>query len=118
MTLFVSFLGPVILNVGGKRHEVRWNTLDKFPTSRLGRLRHCVTHRGLLKICDAYSLEEREYFFDRSPRNFDAILGLYRNGKLHLAAGVSWFSESDVLNEFLMPKTFLFDFFTKSLLIV
>merc|ERR550532_2016511 len=80
--------GPVILNVGGKRHEVRWNTLDKFPTSRLGRLRHCVTHRGLLQICDSYSLEHREYFFDRSPRNFDAILGLYRNGKLHLAAGV------------------------------
>ena len=44
---------------------------------------------GLLQICDSYSLEEREYFFDRSPRNFDAILGLYRNGKLHLAAGVS-----------------------------
>ena len=109
------FLGPVILNVGGKRHEVRWNTLDKFPTSRLGRLRHCVTHRGLLKICDAYSLEEREYFFDRSPRNFDAILGLYRNGKLHLAAGVSWFGESDALYEFLMPKTFLFDLFSKSL---
>jgi len=80
--------GPVILNVGGKRHEVRWNTLDKFPTSRLGRLRHCVTHRGLQQICDSYSLEQREYFFDRSPRNFDAILGLYRNGKLHLPAGV------------------------------
>jgi len=80
--------GPVILNVGGKRHEVRWNTLDKYPTSRLGRLRHCVTHRGLQQLCTSYSLEAREYFFDRSPRNFDAILGLYRTNKLHLAAGV------------------------------
>ena len=43
---------------------------------------------GLQQICDSYSLEQREYFFDRSPRNFDAILGLYRNGKLHLPAGV------------------------------
>ena len=36
----------VTLNVGGKRHEVRWDTLDKFPNSRLGRLRHSVSHRG------------------------------------------------------------------------
>jgi len=80
--------GPVILNVGGKKHEVRWNTLDKYPTSRLGRLCRCVTHKGLSQLCDSYSLELREYFFDRSPRNFDAVLGLYRTGKLHLAAGV------------------------------
>jgi len=80
--------GPVILNVGGKRHEVRWTTLDKYPTSRLGRLRHSMTHAGLIQICDSYSLEMREYFFNRSPRNFDAVLGLYRTGKLHLAAGV------------------------------
>ena len=36
----------ITLNVGGKRHEVRWDTLDKFPNSRLGRLRHSVSHRG------------------------------------------------------------------------
>ena len=54
----------------------------------MGLINHNL-HSGLLQICDSYSLEEREYFFDRSPRNFDAILGLYRNGKLHLAAGVS-----------------------------
>ena len=28
----------------------------------------------------------------RSPRNFDAVLGLYRTGKLHLAAGVGYIS--------------------------
>ena len=37
---------------------------------------------GLTQICDAYSLEMREYFFNRSPRNFNDVLGLYRTGKL------------------------------------
>jgi len=78
----------VALNVGGKRHEVRWDTLDKFPNSRLGRLRHSASHRGIQELCDSYNLANREYFFDRSPRNFDAILGLYRTGKLHLSQGV------------------------------
>ena len=27
--------------------------------------RHCVTHRGLQQLCTSYSLEAREYFFDR-----------------------------------------------------
>ena len=45
--LFINFKQEAItLNVGGKRHEVRWDTLDKFPNSRLGRLRHSVSHRG------------------------------------------------------------------------
>ena len=43
---------------------------------------------GLHQLCDAYSLAKREYYFDRSPRNFDAILGLYRTDKLHLSQGV------------------------------
>ena len=45
--------------------------------------------QGLQDLCDAYSLAKREYYFDRSPRNFDAILGLYRTDKLHLSQGVS-----------------------------
>ena len=46
---------------------------------------------GIQELCDSYNLSNREYFFDRSPRNFDAILGLYRTGKLHLSQGVRVF---------------------------
>ena len=46
---------------------------------------------GLQELCNAYSLAKREYYFDRSPRNFDAILGLYRTDKLHLSQGVLQF---------------------------
>ena len=63
---------------------LQFSVMNSIPTALINHI-----FSGLLQICDSYSLEEREYFFDRSPRNFDAILGLYRNGKLHLAAGVS-----------------------------
>jgi len=43
---------------------------------------------GIGELCDSFSHANREYFFDRSPRNFDAVLGLYRTGKLHLSQGV------------------------------
>ena len=33
----------VILNVGGTIHQVRWETLEKFPKSRLHSLRYAVT---------------------------------------------------------------------------
>ena len=49
---------------------------------------HVLRILGLHQLCDAYSLAKREYYFDRSPRNFDAILGLYRTDKLHLSQGV------------------------------
>ena len=30
--------GAVILNVGGTMHKVKWETMDKFPNSRLQKL--------------------------------------------------------------------------------
>ena len=42
----------------------------------------------VLHICDAFNLDTNEYFFDRSSRIFENILGLYRKGELHLAASV------------------------------
>ena len=34
----------------------------------------------IISLCDAYSLRNREFFFDRSPRVFEYILGIYRKG--------------------------------------
>ena len=33
----------MILNVGGMKHQVRWETIEKFPKSRLHNLRFAIT---------------------------------------------------------------------------
>ena len=38
----------------------------------------------ILNLCDAFSVEENEYYFDRRPRTFNCILNFYRTGKLHV----------------------------------
>ena len=40
--------------------------------------------RAILSLCDEFTPGETpEFFFDRNPDNFPAILNLYRTGKLH-----------------------------------
>ena len=73
--------------------QVKWETIDKFPKSRLQKLRYATSEgepckyiqlaqlklsAEILALCDSFSLSTREFFFDRSPRIFENILGLYR----------------------------------------
>ena len=41
--------GTVMLNVGGTIHQVKWATIDKFPNSRLQKLRYATTESKLNK---------------------------------------------------------------------
>jgi hypothetical protein len=74
----------VTLNVGGLKHEILWKTLNRFPNSRLGKLKKNLNSDYLSSLCDDYDGEKNEFFFDRDPTLFNSILNYYREGKLHI----------------------------------
>ena len=50
--------------------------------------KYCLFLAEILALCDSFCLVSREFYFDRSPRIFENILGLYRKGELHLTESV------------------------------
>jgi hypothetical protein len=64
----------VMLNIGGIRFETYSSTLKLIPESRLA---------NLTETNSDYDPIKNEYFFDRDPGSFLAILNFYRTGSLH-----------------------------------
>ncbi|XP_044215290.1 potassium voltage-gated channel subfamily G member 2-like [Thunnus albacares] len=73
-----------LINVGGIRYAIPWSTLEDFPQSRLSCLRFCSTLKEIAEFCDDYDEMRHEFFFDRDPLAFRAILNYLANGKLRL----------------------------------
>jgi hypothetical protein len=69
----------VTLNIGGVRYETYKKTLKVIQESRLANLTE--TNSDFDPILN-------EYFFDRDPNSFLAILNYYRTGKLHAPVDV------------------------------
>lgn len=68
----------IIINCGGVRHETYRSTLRNFPGTRLA---WCTENTQ--NIANDYDPEKNEFFFDRHPGVFAAIINYYRTGKLH-----------------------------------
>ncbi|CAG2250903.1 KCNC1 [Mytilus edulis] len=64
----------IILNVGGTVFITFWETLQKYPNTKLGSLTEDSPH---------YRKDKHIYFFDRNPELFNTILDFYRNDTLH-----------------------------------
>ena len=95
----------VTLNVGGVRHEVMWKVLENIPKSRLFLLAtKAPTHDAIMELCDAYSLVDNEFFFDRHPRSFNSILNFYRTGSLHVVDEMCVMAFSDDLDYWKIGK--------------
>lgn len=78
----------VILDVGGDRFTASRALLERHPTTRLGKLMAASRVEDILQHCDEFFPgQPPEYYFDRNPDNFPAILDMFRSGMFHMSDG-------------------------------
>ncbi|XP_063313457.1 potassium voltage-gated channel subfamily V member 2-like [Pelobates fuscus] len=70
------------LNVGGKRFQIDYQVAARYPITRIGKIATCVDPVKRLDLCDDFSVQRNEYFFDRDPIVFYYIFHFYRSGIL------------------------------------
>ncbi|XP_029442481.1 potassium voltage-gated channel subfamily V member 2-like [Rhinatrema bivittatum] len=74
--------GLLILNVGGVVFQLDSSAAARYPRTRIGRLVACTDLNGKLGLCDDFSFERSEYFFDRDPMVFRYVARFYCSGVL------------------------------------
>ena len=75
----------VIIDVGGERHQACQDSLTRYPQTRLGKLVNSSNIEEILSLCEEYVPgDPPEFFFDRNPESFAAVLEMYRSGKFHI----------------------------------
>lgn len=91
----------VKLNIGGHYFETWFSTLERIPGTRLALL-------ATLKEADeSYDADNGEYFFDRHPGAFMAILTYYRTEELHVDQNIC----GNIIKGVCIQDFFLFFFF-------
>ncbi|XP_061102934.1 potassium voltage-gated channel subfamily V member 2-like [Conger conger] len=70
------------INVGGKVYQISSREAARYPKTRIGRLAIYTDHNRKLDLCDDYTVQNNEYFFDRDPDIFHNIFNFYRTGML------------------------------------
>ena len=80
----------IVFNVGGTKFEVLKSNFAYWPTTRLSRLVRAKSEEEILSLCEGFmissnrgKMKKKEYYFHRNWNNFNSILDLYRNMKLH-----------------------------------
>ena len=74
----ISHPGNVIFNVGGRRFEISFAILQKYPDSQLHRLANGLGPLSLSSISNSFS--GREVFLDHNPDAFQCVLDYMRYG--------------------------------------
>uniref|UniRef100_A0A8C2EC54 Potassium voltage-gated channel, subfamily F, member 1a n=1 Tax=Cyprinus carpio TaxID=7962 RepID=A0A8C2EC54_CYPCA len=81
----------ISVNIGGVKHILYGDVLNRYPETRLAELVNRATdstHEDLCALCDDYDDLKREFYFDRDPEAFKSILELYYYGEIHMKRGI------------------------------
>lgn len=77
----------IILNARSIKYEVKINLFEKYPTTRLGQLRNHIINKNeieIAKLCDNYTSDLSEFYFNKDPYILNMLLNYYQMEKMHL----------------------------------